>query len=198
MFEKQIIVDAKGHLLGRLASIVAKQILRGQKIVVVRCESINISGSLFRNNLKFKEFMGYTRLANPRRGHVHYRNPARIFWRAVRNMTPHKTARGTAALGRLKCFEGIPHPYDEQKRMVVPQAMKVLRLRTYRKFCSLGDLAKKAGWNKQELVEQLEEKRKEKSKTFYEAKQKKLAARAKTSKNKDVQQIETELAKYGF
>lgn len=29
MFEKEIIIDAKGHLLGRLASIVAKEILNG-------------------------------------------------------------------------------------------------------------------------------------------------------------------------
>ncbi|KAH8835690.1 hypothetical protein DL96DRAFT_1575234 [Flagelloscypha sp. PMI_526] len=29
-----IIIDGKGHLLGRLASIVSKQILSGQKIVV--------------------------------------------------------------------------------------------------------------------------------------------------------------------
>ena len=29
MFKKQIIVDAKGHLMGRLASYVAKQLLNG-------------------------------------------------------------------------------------------------------------------------------------------------------------------------
>ncbi len=29
MFQKQIIIDAKGHLLGRLASYVAKQLLSG-------------------------------------------------------------------------------------------------------------------------------------------------------------------------
>jgi ribosomal protein L13 len=40
-----VIVDGKGHLLGRLASVVAKQILNGQKIVVVRCEQILMSGS---------------------------------------------------------------------------------------------------------------------------------------------------------
>ena len=39
------IVDGKGHLLGRLASIVAKQLLNGKKIVVVRTEAIFISGS---------------------------------------------------------------------------------------------------------------------------------------------------------
>lgn len=41
-------IDGKGHLLGRLASIVAKQLLNGQKIVVVRCEALNISGEFFR------------------------------------------------------------------------------------------------------------------------------------------------------
>jgi len=31
-------------------------------------------------------------------------------------MLPHKTARGAAALGRLKAFEGVPAPYDTKKR----------------------------------------------------------------------------------
>ncbi len=39
------VIDAKGHLLGRLASIVAKQLLMGKKIAVVRCEEMVISGS---------------------------------------------------------------------------------------------------------------------------------------------------------
>lgn len=47
-FHSQIVIDGKGHLLGRLASTVAKQLLEGQKIVVVRCEALNISGEFFR------------------------------------------------------------------------------------------------------------------------------------------------------
>lgn len=39
------VIDGKGHMLGRLASIVAKQLLAGKKIVVVRTEQILISGS---------------------------------------------------------------------------------------------------------------------------------------------------------
>ena len=31
MFEKETIIDCKGHLLGRLASIIAKEVLHGQK-----------------------------------------------------------------------------------------------------------------------------------------------------------------------
>ena len=40
-----VIIDGRGHLLGRLASIVAKQLLQGQKVVVVRTEQIVVSGS---------------------------------------------------------------------------------------------------------------------------------------------------------
>jgi len=29
MFEKKVLIDAKGHLLGRLASLVAKEMLNG-------------------------------------------------------------------------------------------------------------------------------------------------------------------------
>jgi ribosomal protein L13 len=40
-------------LLGRLSSIVAKTILNGQKVVIVRSEGINISGNFYRNKLKY-------------------------------------------------------------------------------------------------------------------------------------------------
>ena len=49
----QVVVDGKGHLLGRLASTVAKQLLNGQKVVVVRCEQLNISGEFFRAKCTF-------------------------------------------------------------------------------------------------------------------------------------------------
>ena len=51
------VVDGKGHLLGRLASIVAKQLLEGKKVVVVRSEAIVISGSLKRNMVKYAQFV---------------------------------------------------------------------------------------------------------------------------------------------
>ena len=48
-FEKEIVIDGKGHLMGRLASLVAKQLLNGFHVTVVRCEEINIAGPFFRN-----------------------------------------------------------------------------------------------------------------------------------------------------
>jgi large subunit ribosomal protein L13Ae len=177
MFEKEVVIDGRGHLVGRLASKIAKELLNGQRIVVVRCEALNQSGSLFRNKLKFHEFLIKTRNTNPRKGHIHFRTPSRIFWRAVRGMLPHKTPRGAAALGRLKVFDGIPFPYDHKKRLVVPDALKILRLKLHRKFCVLGDLASKIGWTRKDIITRLEEKRKLKSQKFWNLKQKKALAR---------------------
>ncbi|XP_026403152.1 60S ribosomal protein L13a-2-like isoform X4 [Papaver somniferum] len=43
--------------------------------------------------------------------------PAKILWRTIHRMIPHKTKRGAAALARFKAYEGIPPPYDKAKRM---------------------------------------------------------------------------------
>jgi len=141
MFEKEIVVDGRGHIYGRLASKIAQELLKGQRVVVVRCEQLVLSGSLYRNKLNFREFLKKTINSNPRRGFRHYRTPSRMFWRSLRGMLPHKTERGKAALQRLKVFEGIPYPYDQKKRMVVPDALKVHRLKSYRDSCQVGELA---------------------------------------------------------
>uniref|UniRef100_A0A9L0SLN1 Large ribosomal subunit protein uL13 n=1 Tax=Equus caballus TaxID=9796 RepID=A0A9L0SLN1_HORSE len=146
MAEGQVLVlDGRGHLLGRLAAIVAKQVLLGRKVVVVRCEGINISGNFYRNKLKYLAFLRKRMNTNPSRGPYHFRAPSRIFWRTVRGMLPHKTKRGQAALDRLKVFDGIPPPYDKKKRMVVPAALKVVRLKPTRKVSELQPLWRRRG-----------------------------------------------------
>src|ERR1700710_2664974 len=67
-------------------------------------------------------------------------------------MIPHKTARGAAAMERLKVFEGVPPPYDKKKRVVVPQALRILRLRPGRKYCTVGRLSHEVGWKYQDVV----------------------------------------------
>lgn len=53
---------------------------------------------------------------------------------------------------RLKTFEGVPPPYDKKKRVVVPQALRVLRLKPGRKYCSVGRLGHEFGWKYQDIV----------------------------------------------
>lgn len=85
-------------------------------------------------------------------------------------MVPHKSSRGAAALERLKVYEGVPPPFDKTKRMVIPDALKVLRLAPSRKVTDLGRLGHENGWKYQDVVKKLEEKRKIKSKAYYERK----------------------------
>uniref|UniRef100_A0A2I3H9H0 60S ribosomal protein L13a n=1 Tax=Nomascus leucogenys TaxID=61853 RepID=A0A2I3H9H0_NOMLE len=85
----------------------------------------------------------------PFRGPYHFRAPSRIFWRT--------TKRGQAALDRLKVFDSIPQPYDKKKRMVVPAALKVVRLKPTRKFAYLGRLAHEVGEEERESQDLLPE-----------------------------------------
>ncbi|MCJ1464370.1 60S ribosomal protein L16B [Pseudocyphellaria aurata] len=199
-FDPVIIIDAKGHLLGRLASIVAKQLLNGQKIVVVRCEALNISGEFFRAKLKYLAYLRKMTRYNPTRGGpFHFRAPSRIFYKTVRGMIPHKTARGAAALERLKVFEGVPPPYDKKKKLVVPQALRILRLKPGRKYCTVGRLSHEVGWKYQDVVARLEERRKVKGAAYYE--RKKVARRqlSEAQKNAKVdEKTRTQLAEYGY
>ncbi|CAK5280558.1 unnamed protein product [Mycena citricolor] len=197
-----IVIDGKGHLLGRLASIISKQVLSGQKIVVVRCEEINISGSFFRNKLRYHNFLHKRHIVNPKKsGPFHHRAPSKILYRAIRGMTPHKTPRGAAALERLKLFEGVPPPYDRKKRMVVPEALRVLRLKPGRKYCTVKvremtldpvvrtyraafqRLSHEVGWGYKDVVDRLEEKRKIKAQAFHERKLAAVKLRQKTVAN---------------
>lgn len=85
-------------------------------------------------------------------------------------MLPHKLARGKEALERLKVCEGIPPPYDKQKRLVVPSALRVLRLKPRRKYCALSRISHEVGWKYQTVVATLEQRRKLKSTVFHKRK----------------------------
>jgi len=201
MRRKPILIDAKGHLVGRLASVVAKQLLQGEKINVVRCEQLVLSGSLFRNKLFFLSYLRKKNLSNPRRGGpIHHRSPAKIFFKAVRGMLPHKTKRGRAVLARFNVYDGVPPKYRNKKKMVVPTALKALRMRPKSKYCVLGELAAQVGWKKKEVIEKLEEKRKAKAKQWYKYKLKRENLERKARNDPSVQNSEANniLKSYGY
>jgi len=196
---KPLLIDARGHLMGRLASTVAKTLLQGQRVVVVRCEGINISGNFYRNKLKYLDFLKKRMNSNPSRGPYHFRAPSKIFWRVVRGMLPHKLYRGKDAMERLKVYEGIPPPYDKQKRLVVPSCLRVLRLKPRRKYCQLSRLSHEVGWKYQTVVATLEKRRKLKSTDFYKRKvtRTKLIEAAKKSVAKKTEPYQKIIESYG-
>ncbi|KAL3936374.1 MAG: hypothetical protein SGBAC_008302 [Bacillariaceae sp.] len=182
VLEKTKVIDGRDHLLGRLASIVAKELLAGQTVVIVRCDEMVVSGSLVRNRVKYAQFRKKRMNTNPNRGPFHFKSPAMMAWRTIRGMINQKTARGQEALNRLSTFDGIPQPYDKQTRVVVPAALRAIRIKPGRHYTVIGTLADSIGWKHKELLERLESKRKAESKEFFESKKAKTALRKKAEK----------------
>merc|ERR1712098_990780 len=87
---------------------------------------------------------------------------------------------------RLQTFEGVPPPYDKKKKMVIPSALKVLRLKAGRKYCTLGRLSHEVGRKYQDIVATLEAKRKVKGEAFHKGKLEVAKARAPCLKDAKV------------
>lgn len=113
-------------------------------------------------------------------------------------MLPHKSARGAEALGRLKVFEGVPAPYDTKKREVVPDALRAVKLSSFRKFCTLGDLSSEVGWGKRSLVEKLENKRRERASAWHKKRLANQNSVRKALNIKEINSVRAELASYGY
>ncbi|XP_034101759.1 large ribosomal subunit protein uL13 [Drosophila sulfurigaster albostrigata] len=197
---RTVVIDGRGHLLGRLASVVAKYLLQGGKVVVVRCEELNLSGHFYRNKIKFLSYLRKRCNVNPARGPFHFRAPSRIFYKAVRGMIPHKTKRGQAALARLRVFDGIPSPYDKRRRVVVPIALRVLTLRSDRKYCQVGRLSSEVGWHYQDVIKSLERKRKAKLRVTlkHNREMKKLTVKARENIAKAAEPFNKIIQSYGY
>ena len=200
MVKKCIVVDAKGHLVGRMASYISKQLQLGQRIIIVRCEKAIYSGKHYRNKLNFMEFKHKHCNSNPRRcGPFHQTAPSRIIYRTIRGMIPYKTAKGAAAMGRLKCYDGCPLSANNMKKMVIPDALKAVKLGPRARYCILGNVAKECGWTQQELIDEMEEKRIKKNHEWYVNKVKlEKAQEAEIMKNAEIKKVNEDLAKYGY
>jgi len=82
--------------------------------------------------------------------------------------------------------------------MVVPEALKVLRLKPQRKYTVLGTLAGEVGWEKGPLIARLEAKRKIKSQAFYLKKKADTVLKKKAASEADLSPVADVLAQYGM
>lgn len=107
-----IVYDAKGQILGRLCSVIAKQLLRGEEIVVVNVEKAVISG---KPETTTQQYLERVRRGDPLKGPFFPRTPDGIFRRTVRGMLPWHKPRGRKAYKRLKVFIGMPEKFAKAK-----------------------------------------------------------------------------------
>lgn len=138
--DKLTVIDGSNHIMGRLASIIAKRLLKGERIAVVNAENIVISGDFYSVLNEWKEFL---EVGKYRKGPFHPRRPDTIFRRVVRGMLPRNKYKGRAAFRRLKVYIGVPEAFKNVKFEIVEEA-KADKLKG--PYFKLGELAAQIGW----------------------------------------------------
>lgn len=120
------VVDARGKVLGRLASEVAA-VLRGKRkpqftphvdtgdfVVVVNAQKVLLTGKKLRDKIYYRA-SGYPGgLKATAAGVLLKTRPERLIQHAVRGMLP-KSKLGDALYRKLKVYAGEKHPHQAQK-----------------------------------------------------------------------------------
>jgi len=102
--KEKIMIDGENAVLGRLASYVAKQALRGKEIVIVNCGKVLITGNKKNTEKEYK--VKRARRSDKQAGPNFPSKPEQIVKRTIRGMLSYKQTRGREALKRIKCFSG--------------------------------------------------------------------------------------------
>ena len=136
------IVDANGLILGRMASIVAKRLLEGDRIEIVNAEKAVISGKRLKVIKDKKEFL---KVGGRGRGPVHWRKPNSIVRRTVRGMLPYRKTKGREAFRRLRVHIGVPTELTDIEGECLSEA-HLERLGD--RYITVGEIAENIGWKK--------------------------------------------------
>jgi len=136
----EAVIDAKGLILGRMASTVAKRLLSGEKIVIINAEEAIISG---RRSSILGELEEFLQVGHFRKGPLHPRRPETVVKRVVRGMLPRRKPRGREALKRLKVYVGVPEGFEAKEKETISEA-DATDLRG--PYIKVSELARRAGW----------------------------------------------------
>ncbi len=133
-----IIINAEGHILGRLSTTVAKKLLSGEEVVVVNAEKAIITGN--RDDI-LERYAGKHNRGKQINGPFFPKRADLILKRTVRGMIPFKNANGRAVYKNLKVFVGIPAGFASQKIEKVENATNLWT----DKYVTLGEVAEQLG-----------------------------------------------------
>lgn len=137
-----MIINGEGHILGRLASVVSKNLLEGEEVVVLNAEKIMLTGNKDWAYAKYKQRVDRKSISNPRDlGPKYPRRPEDIFRRTVRGMLPYKKSKGKVAFKGLKAFVGVPEEYADMELVTIPEA----EYNNIKKGMELGEISKLLG-----------------------------------------------------
>lgn len=137
---KEIIIDADGAILGRLASRIAQLLKEGYEVYVVNAEKAVVSGEKQRVIEGYKIWLSLRTLRNPEKSSPKRpRNPVSIVKYTVRGMLPKNFSKGRVRLSKLKVFVGVPKELEGKEMVKLPT-------RRSRRVVTVAEIAKTLGW----------------------------------------------------
>jgi len=143
---KPLVVDANNQIMGRLASNVAKALLKGEHVIIVNAEKTLISGNkrnIIDDHMKKLEI---TSKVNPVYTPKHSKQPDRMLRRTVRGMLPRRKSSGVDAFKRLRVFIGTPEEYSTFEKLTFENAKARRPLPLY---MTLADISSRRGWSEE-------------------------------------------------
>ncbi len=133
-----IVIDAENLIMGRLASHVAKLLLKGTEVTIVNAEKAIVSGS---KKSILEEYYQKRRVGSKRKGPYYPRLPDRILKRTIRGMIPYKKPSGKQALKRLQVYIGVPNELKGEELSTIPKASAIGKV----KYMELGEVSRQLG-----------------------------------------------------
>ena len=142
--DRPIVVDATDHIAGRLSSNVAKLLIKGNRVSVVNCDKIMMSGTRSNQIKEYREFLEINSIINPKHGPVHYRRPDTIIRKMIRGMLPYdRKPSGKEAHQRLRTYIGSPKELKSLKKI---QFEKAKIKKSVSNYTTMAELCRVIGW----------------------------------------------------
>ncbi|MBB36847.1 MAG: 50S ribosomal protein L13 [Hirschia sp.] len=129
---KWVVIDAKGVVVGRLASYVAKRLRgkhradftphidTGDHVVIINADKAVLTGNKTRDKTYYRH-TGYPGGIKSRRAEeiLSGRFPERVIQKAIQRMMPKESSLARAQLAKLRVYAGTEHPHEAQKPEVI-------------------------------------------------------------------------------
>jgi large subunit ribosomal protein L13 len=140
------VIDATDTIMGRLASFTAKELLKGEKVVVINAEKCIISGSRDSIFEKYSHRVERSSVINPLRfGPKYPRRPDGILRRAVRGMLPWRRTSGRRAFKNLRVYIGEPEEHKGKNIEIISVPKASVRKLTVPRYIQLAELSRHLG-----------------------------------------------------
>lgn len=118
------VIEGKGVVLGRLASFVAKESLKGEEVSIVNCGDVIITGNQKTTEREFAEKR--SRFGHSQKGPKHPATSEKIVKRAIRGMLPNfRVGRGKVAFKKIRCYVAVPKELENIKPISISKEKKI-------------------------------------------------------------------------